>query len=280
MTTPENNEDEFDAAFEEFAGGAAAQDEDDVTPDVPDADDDLGDEPEDEAGEEASLEPDEDDAQAPDLAAELDRYKQESQQWQHRYNSDMGRQSALQRKITEQQQLIDQLKAAPPAKPANVSDSEWDSIKEDFPELAAAMDARLSSMTTQYEQQIQQLQGQLQPIQQQASEQYRDSQYQILEQQHPGWRELAGSTAFQTWVGDQPAAIQQLMSSESAADAAYLINSYKLVSGSNLPPKDDLRQRRQQQLRSSQSIPGRSGRKTAVAEDDFDAAFEYYANRK
>ena len=227
----------------------------------------------------------------PDPLAELERYKQEAEQWQHRYNSDLGRQSALQRKISEQEQLIQQLQSKAPQtanqggsdnpEGSGYTDAEWEAMKEDFPEVAQAIEARFAAMANQHQQQMQQLQQQIQPIQQQAHEQYVSAQYQVLEQQHPDWRDVAASNEFRQWVSTQPPTVQQLMGSESAADAAYLIGNYKLASGQQQQQTQAMNQRRQRQLQNAQTIPNRGGRRKTgqPAEDDLDAAFDYYANQ-
>ncbi len=313
---PDNNEltpeQELDDAFNEFAGDGGSVDDNQDGFDRPRdergrfasnaSDDELGDEQDEEddlplaaQGEAAEGDAvDQGKAQEPDLKSQLEQYRSEAQNWQHRYNSDLGRQSALQRKIDEQNRLIEQLQSGKPQPPggdnpegSGVSDAEWDVLKQDFPEIAQAVESRINSQTGQYQQQIQkqqqvidQLQQQFQPIQEQAKTQYIEAQYNLLEQKHPDWRDVSGSNEFKSWVGQQPAAIQQLFeNSESAADAAYLLDTYKLTANPAQAPKDALRERRQRQLQSSQTIPNRSARRTAVAEDDLDAAFDYYADR-
>lgn len=221
---------------------------------------------------------------ADDRATELERYKQEAQQWQHRYNSDLGRQNALQRKIQEQQDLIRSLEQNRTQNPegSGMSDSEWKNLQEDFPEIAAALEAKLNSVSAQYEQRITQLQSQLEPIQQQAQQQYVQAQYAVLEQQHPDWRDVATSQNFQSWLNTQPQPVRDLVNSDHAADAAYLIHTYKLESRMDQDlGTNEIRQRREKQLRQGQTITNRGGRpkSTLPPEDDFEAAFDFFATR-
>ena len=227
-----------------------------------------------------------------DWEAQLEKSRNETQEWQHRYNSDLGRQNALQRKIADQEQEIADLKAASQA-PQNpgVSDSVWEEFQKDFPDIAAAVDAKVGSMVQAYEGKISELQGQIQPIQRQAQDMedrahqsFVESQKNILEQQHPGWVDTVNTEEFVTWLKAQPVPVRQLGASDNAADAAYLLDAYKLATAPTPEPepepeKDNLREVRQEQLRDSQTIPSRTGRKTNVAEDDLETAFNYYAEQ-
>lgn len=208
-------------------------------------------------------------------------YKREVEQWKHRYNSDIGRINAYQKKIQDLEQQV-QRQAQPPAQSnpegSGMTDDEWESIKEDFPEIAQAIDAKLSGLSNKYEQQIAHLQSQMAPIQQQAHEQFRSSQYQVLEQQHPDWQDIAKSTDFRQWLQYQPPVVQQLVESDSAADAAYLIGSYKTTTGQSANT-DVIRQKRASQLQSARTVPNRGGRKTAEVPEDYEDAFNYFAER-
>lgn len=215
---------------------------------------------------------------------ELAELREEAQKWQHRYNSDLGRQNALQRKIQEQEQQLSQLRKAPQQEqsPAGMSPAEWETLKEDFPEIAAAMESRLSVINQQYESKISRLEQQIQPMQQQAQQQYKNAQYQILESQHPDWKTVAQTPEFRQWIDAQPSAVVQLMESDEAADAAYLIGTYKLhTQPTSSIQSDDLKQRREKQLRQGQTLSNRGGRKKSAmpAEDDYENSFNFFAEQ-
>ncbi len=299
-----------EAYFDEFAGDGPAtpdpehgddrarDDQGRFSPqdDNSDAEDDNLDEPGDESrdGRQADGQPTDDGGQDgnDDPAAELDRLRQEAQQWQHRYQSDLGRQNALQRKIQEQQQQIEQLQKRSPQdgsgaegenpEGSGYSDAEWQSLKEDFPEVAQAIEKRISAVSSQYEQRIQDLQSQIQPIQQQAEVQALQAQQQALEAQHPGWQDTVKTPEFNDWLQQQPNAVQQLTSSSDAADAAFLLQSFKLSSGqSNENTQNrDLQNRRKRQLETARTVPNRGSRqRSKIPDDDPDALFDYYAER-
>lgn len=282
---------EFDSAFDEFAGSEPLTSDDHeqprdemgrfASPDESDTSDSEADpEPESE-GEDKEL-------------SELDRAKQQVEDWQHRYNSDLGRQTALQRKIDEQQTLITQLQTQvqgteqAPENPdgSGMTDAEWAAFREDFPDAAKGVERKLADLEagyqgrfTQQQKVIEELQKQFQPMQAQAQQQYVTSQYQLLEQQHPDYKDVAASAEFTHWLNQQPRNVQQLMASNDAADAAYLLSTYKHFQSASQPNTNELQQRRQRQLESSKTIPAKSARKTPVATDDFDAAFDHFAEK-
>ena len=263
-----NQDQDFDDAFEEFSDNESAQDQDEQYQDEQEQDA-TGD--------------NQDVADTAPEVSELDRYKQEAQQWQHRYNSDMGRQAALQRKVQELEQKNQQLSATPVTPADNpdgsgMSDEQWDTLKEDFPEIAGAVEKRIGGMSSQYEKQIAELQGQMAPIQEQAKQTYLNSQFNILEQQHPDYKTVAQSAEFNQWVASQPSSIQQLKESNEAADAAYLLSTYKLHSGQSTQRSANVADKRSRKLNQARTMPGRTGRnKPTLSDDDFDSAFDYYA---
>ena len=273
----------FDDAFDEFAGedtNAELQEEVHEAEEeiAPEAEEPPEEQPRDDRGRFTSTD---------EKPAEPD-WKAEAQQWQHRYNSDLGRQSALQRKIQEQQVEIARLQRStqsapqqPQANPNGMTDAKWKEFKEDFPEIAEVMEHQQQLQAQAHQREIAQLREQLVPIQQQSHKQYINAQYQILDQQHPDWRDVAQSKEFRQWVSTQPAPVQQLVNSDEAADAAYLVQTYKTSVGSGPSSTDELKQRRERQLRQGQTLTNRGGRSRTnlPAEDDFEAAFDYFASK-
>lgn len=221
----------------------------------------------------------------PQTNAELERYKQEIQQWQHKYNSDLGRQNALQRKIQELENENNTLRTSNP-QGSGMSDKEWNELQQDFPEIARAVETKLKSITSQYESKIQALEQNITPIQQQIAQQAEEAfisqQYKLLEEQHADWKDIAGSEEFKTWVAQQPVKVRELVSSKEAADAAYLIGSYKRdVMPQQQTSQSELKQRRERQLRQAQTVPSRGGRVRGnePPDDDYEAAFDFFASK-
>ena len=270
-----------DAFFNEFAGeGTAAPNEREA--DDGEASDEGEDQARDNQGRFASDDQnDGDDGDGSDAQGddenpddELERLRQEAQQWQHRYQSDIGRVNAYQRKIQELEQQNQQLSQRSAASKGNaagesaenpqgsgMTDEAWQNFKEDFPDMAQAMEKRLSSISQHYEQRIGQLESQLTPIQQRAEQQAVEGEIKALSERHPDYAEYAApegvpvdqlgpkAQQFQAWLQRQPDPVRQMLSSNSAADAAYLLDSFKRESDTQ-PSNQGLQQRRNRRLTS------------------------------
>lgn len=297
---------EFDAAFDEFTGDESTsvlsdnEDNDELLPDnLPD--DNTG-QNRDDKGRFASADNDQntdgtdgnqtaDPATDPANAAESEKgieyWQGEAQRLEHRYNSDLGRQNALQQKIADQKLIIEQLQQKGPAAESStageeatgMSGEEWAVFKEEFPEMAAGVEKQFNAMQQRMQGMEQQFASQLKPMQDQhaeqqrvAEQQYANAQFTVLENKHPDFKDVVNSAEFDSWLKQQPNAVQQLMASSDAADAAYLLDGYKAT----LEPTV-LSAKRERQLRDAQTVSGRSTRKTPAAVDDYDAAFDEFA---
>ena len=115
----------------------------------------------------------------------------------------------------------------------------------------------------------------------QAQQSFVQQQYSMLEQEHPDYAEVAASPEFNQWVQTQPHNVQQMMESDNAGDAAYLLRTYKNEKSPGVQATSELKQRREKQLRQAQNVPSRGGRSQQVMppDDDFEAAFDYFADR-
>jgi len=276
--TDQNEDTSFEDAFNELADG-----EDHV---------ELQEEGQEEGQEVLSEAPEPKPEPEPEIKSEgqdeLEKYKQEIQQWQHKYNSDLGRQNALQRKIEALEQENQKLKKAPNPQGSGLSNKEWDELKQDFPEIAKAMESRLSQVEdrfkSQYDQKIQEFEVEIQRRRASEAEEYRKSQYHLLEEQHPDWQDSIQSQEYQAWLVNQPEAVKAIArDSQDARDAAYILSTFKLATGKthNLNQSDDLKQKRERKLQQAQTVPTRSGnqRSNMPPDDDFEAAFNFFADR-
>lgn len=264
-----NSELEFDQAFDEMTGDDKAQtDSNHFDPEAEQLRDEQG---------RFTAKADSEDQDEHEAETPTDE-PQETINWEHRYKSDIGRQNALQQKIADQNKQIEQLKQGSQAgKPEDISESKWNEVLEDFPELAEAFDSRLKAMTAEHNNQLTELRGQLSPIQQHAENQYIERQEMSLASEYPDYKETVNSSEFQSWLKSQPAVVQELMSSNEAAEASYLLNSFAMSQGGR-QPGGRLREKRQRQLSSAESIGNRNNLRRPADEDDFDAAFEEFAS--
>lgn len=287
----EDSADEFEKAFAEFSGAKAEGVEDDAPAEQ--------DEPE------QTDEPQAEDAPAPEqedpfagLSEAQKKIVREMQQKlaaaDHEIRSNRGRIAALQRKAQEATAPAKQEPQRDLAQPAGVSDKRWEDFKKDFPEVAEVFEAKLKHM----EQLVDQRLGQAtQPIKELEHRQYLQGQYAALEAAHPDWQQAVKSNEFRSWLSAQPTAVQQILQSEDASEASWLLGRFKqdvaaiqaqrarqqsAPAGSpaqtNVGQLNEQRNRRLQQsagIGSAKSTAGQSG-----PPDDFDAAFDYFARKK
>ena len=283
---PQSDDNEFEAAFAEYAG------DEPKTPEEPTAEPP---EPEqDEAEPEADEQPGDN-----DLAQRLAALEAENEKLKHSEASQRGRLGAYQRQINQLQSQLQQTQNTPGNDPksddqkrqeaadaAGVKD--WEALKEDFPEVAKALDARLESekrqieqdrqRQAQLEQQIAELQSAVQPIQQQAQDQYLKTQVDALTARHPDWREVVSAPAFAEWLNQQPESLRRLTESNDAAEAAALMDLYKSQTGQAV--ESDSADKRQERLASAQSVPRRGSTPKQGVPDEFEAAFAHYATKR
>ena len=289
--TPElSEEDEFEQAFNEFA---EPEHETAIATDEP-----IEAEVEDETEAEAEVETEAEVIAEPttdiwanateEQRAAMEAVRRERAEIEHRYKSDEGRVSALQRKINN---LESRQQPAPVAisQATPVSDEGIDSFREDYPDIANAVDKMVQSkMTTEREgfsqamrQMQQQMDQAIQPFQESEQKRFIDTQMQELESSHPDWREVAQSTDFIEWLNVQPDPVRAMFTSDSARDASYLVGSFKqtqpvLQEAETVEPSSN----NQQALK--QAVAPRSRRTAPVTNsvpDDYESAFDYWVDQ-
>lgn len=267
---------EFDKAFNELATGTTPEQLDAAEAESSRLRDDQGRftaEPKEEEGE---IE----EQQSEQKATETTEEAQGNINWEHMYKSDQGRQSALQTKLAESERIIQELRSGQPSqKPAEIPNEQWEELKTDYPEIAAGIEAKFGDMAKNHQAEIEALKGQISPIQQEAQAQYEKSQIDALLKDFPDYVETIRTLEFDQWIVAQPKAVQALMASDEAVDASYLLSSFA-QSQQNTQPQEQspLREKRKQQLADAETLSGRNTQKQAVDEDDFDAAFNEFAD--
>jgi len=249
------------------------------------------DEPEEAAPEPEASEADEQAAEpeGDSLESELRRAREEVQQWQHRYNSDLGRQNAYQRQIEERDQRIAELEKQVQRKPELPENESIKRLADEFPEVDQAMQAYLvqqeKKLQAKYDADIRALKTYYKQQEfdreRMQRDSFRQSQIQRLAQEHPDWEEVTASNEYQQWIANAPPSIQKVAAeSEDAADAAYILSSFKAATGQS-QASDELKQRRQRQLQQARTVQSRSGQQRGMEPpaDDGDAAFDFFASK-
>lgn len=279
-----NEQDDFDAAFDEFSdtdqGSEDQSDEDDFDANETDSNGEADSSNDGEKGQE-----DDHGEQEP-----ID-YKREYEALNHRFKSDLGRQDVYQRRIAEQEREIQTLKqgqsktqeqeAGDNPENSGMSDAQWETLKEEFPEIAQGVEAKFNAFDQQLNQRLQQVDQTLAPIRERESQQALEREYQTLSERHPDYQNVAASTEFNQWLEKQPQPVRQLIESENAADAAYLLDGFKREQGSsNQPQQPAQKPSPNKALERARSVPRRgTPKQSTIAEDDYDAAFDHYAGK-
>lgn len=303
---PQDTEDDFDSAFDEYAGGgsdeprstdddfAGGEQDDDRAQDAA-ADDGQGDQGGDEPADEDMT------PRERELQAQLERLRHSEASQRGRLGAYQRQINELQRRVQERQQAAPQAPAAQRQAPAGqdpasddqqkqdiaeeMGSDDWETFKEDFPDMARALESRLATdrqQRAQLEREVADLRSTVQPIQQQAQEEHLKVQEDALAARHPDWREVVAAPAFAEWLNQQPESLQALTNSEDAAEAAALLDMYRAQAGGAAPAgsREGTPDKRQQRLAAAQSVGRRGAPRRGAVDDDFDAAFDHYASKK
>jgi hypothetical protein len=201
--------------------------------------------------------------ETPDPLSDFDALKKEFDSLNHKYKSDEGRVSALQRQINELQKVNNTLKARqvaprPVAKPSRLDSGKIvdDLYSGDEEKAKAAVEALVSHRPAavgngNVEQTVNKM---VQPLFAAEKARAKAQQEQVLESTYPDWREQVNSEEFSSWVSGLAAPIRQLVNSDDAQDAIQLLkyfNSTKGVStsvGSGKSEVEKLKEKRGKQL--------------------------------
>lgn len=258
-------------------------------------------------------------AELPDAAkARMLAIEKENKDLNHRLKSDAGRVSAFQVKINGLEKQIqnisksdttgDQPDKKQIAEAMGGTDEEWETFKEDYPEVAKAIDSRLDKAGQATQESIDNTLAPVKEMQDRNVEQQatdaKQAAVQAVAETYPNWTEAVQKPEFALWLDSQPPGVQSLSQSNDPQDASVLVGMYDghLVA-EGLPtlkadPKDNgvdteeklaqeektnsVAARRKQQLEDGATIPSKNARVDPSDDgvDDFEAAFNYHAKRK
>ena len=185
----------------------------------------------------------------PDWAKDLPRevqekvlsIAQEAQYHQQRWRSDIGRQSALQNKLTEARRELARL-SSQVKRPQEDSDlaaatkgdhskslEEWNQIIEADPNLARAIDLRIKAEVNQAKTEIaRQVDANIDPLYQHNAQAFVEEQNRILHETVPNVDEVLQSPVYNYWINNRAApGIRQLATTSiDASDAINVLRVY------------------------------------------------------
>lgn len=309
-----DSDDEFDKHFKEFADAkdtGSPPPEDDEEPGEPEGNGPEGDEAT--PAEPAATEPPPtDDAtsgeakpeggdkppkeQAPDpfanlpddVRAAIAAIEKDRDDARHRASSDANRVAALSRKLNELQSST----ASAPAPAAEKTeaqkalDDKITQLREDYGDIA---DPLIELIETQ-RQELNTVRTVLTGLSDERREQVIAQETQALAARHPDWQEVAKSPDFQSWLQIQPPNIQGLAESWDARETSVVLTLFKSEkveatgqgTATVATPKPDAATgaRRSQQLEGSRDTRSRPAPAASEAPDDFDAAFEFFRQKR
>jgi len=318
MTDKVNEETEFEEEFNKIADKTADIEPEikDEPADIENNDGIPGDDPE----PKDDIKPDEDQGMYAGLNDEAKAYwegiEQQNEKLAHRINSDDGRVRAYQKQT---QDLQDQVKSLAeqgdgPSKTDIVEamkggSETWTKFQEDYPEIAEVFDQRATETGVAIQEAVDQA---LAPIKEQ---QERITENEMVRadveaaepvtDEFPTWKEAVNTPDYLRWVSEQPPGIKALGDSAASEDAIALIGLYdssQVASGKPSIRKttpdngvdttadldqqeteaEKLKAKRQRQLNDGATVEGKGANINPGNEaiEDFDKAFNFYANKK
>lgn len=291
------DDDDFDAAFDEFSGNEQPQDDDaDAGEEVEDKGGDAADpadeepSPSEEAAEKAAESPNEN---SPPSQEAWEKVQQENR-------SNRGRVSALQKQNADLQRQLQRLTSEqkPPEKDAEKpeeKDKGWEEMEQDYPEIAGPVQGAVTSMS----QKMDAMQKRLDVLEGRDADQIAENNSVILADSHGDWQDVVQSDDFSQWFESSPKAIQdiirnnaeRIVSPNEAAAALDLFKAQTGWSGTKAEASDEvsaeaeakrnsLSAKRKAQMKSAGSPSSNKGKPgPSGPPDDFDTAFDHYASR-
>lgn len=241
----------------------------------------------------------------------IDRYQsqvKQTEQLQHRLQSDAGRVSAFQKKINGLEETIKEIQAGgkgdqPTDKEISDamagSEGDWEQFSEDYPEVAAAIDKRFEAQKGDVEKVIKPIvEKQQHEAQEQATAAELAAQKEVAKS-YPKWQDEVKKQEYHDWYAAQSPGVRALGNSDDVQDASTLLGLYDNYRVANGKPTmkadpepdtgvkndnaDELAERRRQQLEGGTTLPSKSARVTTdgpEGEDEFERSFNVFAARK
>jgi hypothetical protein len=219
---------------------------------------------------------------SPELIAERDRIQKERDEALHKASSDANRVAALSRKLQAYQTPASAPAPAEATEAQKALDGKIAQLREDYGDIAdplieliEAQKAELTNVRTV-----------LTGLNEERQAQVIAQEQQALEARHPDWREIAQNPAFKGWLEVQPQNIQALASSWDARETSVALTLFKaeaVEASGQKPPKakaSAATARRSQQLDGGRDVGSRPAPAASDAPEDFDAAFDFYTQRR
>ena len=181
---------------------------------------------------------------------------------------------SIQNELFVARQASKQLANAPSAEQIAQSaetEKKWNELKEDFPEWATAIDAKLSAMGTEFAQKIPlEIEGVEEKIKaginSLKNELSGTLERKVLTIKHPGWEQIKEDAAYKAWIAGQPEEVRVKTTSPYAEDAIFVLDKF-VESQKPVKSATEIAAERKKRLQTSEVVTGQ-GRKAPKAEAD------------
>lgn len=203
--------------------------------------------------------------------------KQRAEQYESQYHAVTGRLAPTQRELEAARKQLAEIEKQKGAKgdsdavptASDIAGKSMQQLREEWPDVADAMQALLEAQRQEFEQRLtplQQMEAERRQQQEQAAIQ---NELNRLSQAHPDYFQIATNPAFSNWVATQPPSVQAMYGSNSADDNIVLLNLYKDATGAAQPAQ---KPRQSKPLSDHAEIPRKGAGRAAMDPESIDPA--------
>lgn len=207
------------------------------------------------------------------LLADRDREAQAARSANGRYAATQRQLAEKERQFNEQINSIQQADKKGDGKDAtrqlDALESRIAAMREDYPDIADHMQGVADALRDGLRSEISQVKEPVAQLREQAQARQHEELITIetdeLMRRHPDAEKVVVSQEFQTWIAQQPASVQNIANSDSAADADVVLTLYK---STQLQAQTQRNAQRQRKLADMAPLGGSQGRATVDTADE------------
>ncbi|MEV3818143.1 hypothetical protein RI537_18760 [Aeromonas salmonicida] len=213
------------------------------------------------------------------LLADRDREAQAARSANGRYAATQRQLAEKERQFNEQINSIQQADKKGDGKDAtrqlDALESRIAAMREDYPDIADHMQGVADALRDGLRSEISQVKEPVAQLREQAQARQHEELITIetdeLMRRHPDAEKVVVSQEFQTWIAQQPASVQNIANSDSAADADVVLTLYKSTQLQAQAAQAQRNAQRQRKLADMTPLGGSQGRATVDTGDEASA---------
>lgn len=149
------------------------------------------------------------------------------------------------------------------------TESEWDELKEDFPEWASAIEAKLAANSTEIVKGLpntEKINSDMAGMTTKLSEMSTEIQKNKISFKHPGWKAIIDSKEYAAWIAGQPEDIRSKTKSLEAEDAIVVLDKFEVDRPKKSPAA--IAADRKKRLKESTVVAGQKTVNTSKSSED------------